>query len=317
VKCIASKYTQRPVFGLHKNEETKFAEHLQTTMQTITQTIATLDDPRIALYRNLRGTPATHSAERVFVTEGYKLTSKLLYSGLEVVSLFALPAYYDRLRREHPEQLLRLENTPERLLTASAAIMHEIVGFRLHEGIMALAKQPPERLLNECSLAELAAHRSPIVALCGVVDSENVGSIVRNCAAFGVSALVTDAATSSPYLRRAVRVSMGGIFAITVFSSQDLCKSCQTLKEQGWTIVGAELTPDAIALHHFQFPARSVVIVGSEGRGIPDTVLSVCDVVVAVPMHTTTLQAMSLNVSAASAVLLYAARFGSLQTLEQ
>jgi len=287
-------------------------------MQTTVIPILTPDDPRIALYRHLRGTPKAHTAERVFVTEGYKLTSKLLHSGFEVVSLFALPTYYDRLRREHPEQLIRLETTPERLFTASADVMNEIVGFHLHEGIMALAKQPPERFLAECSPTEIAAHSSPIVALCGVVDSENVGSIVRNCAAFGVSALVADAATSSPYLRRAVRVSMGGIFSVTVFSSHDLRVSCETLKEQGWTIVGAELTADAVALHHFQFPARSVVIFGSEGRGIPDAVLAVCDVVVAVPMQAASLQeslqespqTLSLNVSAASAVMLYAARFG-------
>ena len=56
----------------------------------------------------------------------------------------------------------------------------------------------------------------PIVALNGLSDPENVGGIVRTCRAFGVRSLLVDKQSCDPYLRRAVRVSMGAIFDMNV-----------------------------------------------------------------------------------------------------
>ena len=84
--------------------------------------------------------------------------------------------------------------------------MNKIVGFKLHSGVMAIGKQPVDVNLSELE--------SPVVVMNGIINSENVGSIIRNCAAFGFESIITDKQTSSPYLRRAVRVSMGAVLNI-------------------------------------------------------------------------------------------------------
>ena len=55
------------------------------------------------------------------------------------------------------------------------------------------------------------------MAIDGLSNAENLGALVRNCAAFGVQALVVGETCSSPYLRRSVRNSMGAIFQLPVW----------------------------------------------------------------------------------------------------
>ena len=183
--------------------------------------------------------------------------------------------------------------------------MNDIVGYAMHEGVMALAVVPSMPYLSE----HIRTIALPAVCLCGVADAENVGAIVRNCAAFGVRSLIVDSATCSPYLRRAVRVSLGGIFALTVYRTKHLVsaleemKQCRPLSQS----IALETSPNAHSLATFPFSEECVFIFGSEAHGIPQKVLSVCDGIFQIPMTPLTeIDAVnSLNVAASTAIMLY------------
>ena len=252
--------------------------------------IHNIGDERIVHYKNLRKTPAIHTRERVFVAEGKKVTKKLLESNIDVISIFALEEYFNEFK-----ELIKVKNIPGNMqFTASKNIMKDIIGFKIHTGIMAIGKQPPESKPEEL--------QSPLVVMNGIIDSENVGSIVRNCAAFGIKSILFDNETSSPYLRRAVRVSMGTIFDIDISKTENLSETLDFLrKERNFGIIAAELAENSVSLRDYHFPDKFAIIFGTESHGIQDNILDVCDKILHIPISK---NVASLNVAASSAVFL-------------
>jgi tRNA G18 (ribose-2'-O)-methylase SpoU len=141
-----------------------------------------------------------------------------------------------------------------------------------------------------------------VVALDGVVSAENVGVIVRNCAAFGVDAIFAGTNSSSPYLRRAVRNSMGTVFKLPVIHGEltgllsILKKRCRIL------CADAEATR---SVYEADITGNLCIVFGNEGTGISGEILSQCSERISVPMMNET---DSLNVACASAVILYEIR---------
>ena len=263
--------------------------------------ITSLDDPRIAPYRSLRELSRRTGSDRLFIVENSKVIRRLLKSDCAVRSFFATPHYYEELAT----LLAAKQLAPEQCFVADEALMSRIVGYALHEGVMALALAPEMPYL----LPNLRTIELPAVCLCGLADAENVGAIVRNCAAFGVRSLVVDNATCSPYLRRAVRVSLGGIFALSVYRTENLAETLTEIKHlrPSMRTIALETRLDAHGLDSYPIPQESMLLFGSEGAGIAAEVLAACDAVVQIPMQP--LPAFdavnSLNVAASTAVVLY------------
>ncbi len=259
--------------------------------------ILSYNAPEISVFKSLRGTPSEILEKRLFIAEGEKVFAKLLNSNLEIVSIFATSKYYEKYKEEIEQKHL-LES---RKFTASKQIMEQIVGFHLHTGVMALARQPED--------TELAALGERIVVLNGVIDAENVGSIVRNAVAFGFDSLIYDNSSSCPFLRRAVRVSMGNIFCIKTRRENDLVNTINTLKAKGYEIVAAELNERSININNVRFKSKIAIIFGNEGFGVAQQVLEVSDKIVSIPISD---KVNSLNVASSSAIILFFANNNSI-----
>jgi len=259
--------------------------------------ISALDLPELSPYRTLRR-PAEHEAQGIFVAEGDKVVHRLLASTLDVISVL-LPEH--RLAEYEPGLQSRPEVLPVYAVTEKR-ILEELVGFEMFQGVMAVAKIPPP-----CPLDELLAKcKSPrlFAAADGLTSAENIGVLVRNCVAFGAQALLVGETSASPFLRRAVRNSMGTIFQLPVIESANLVGSLQELRRQGVRCVAAHPHTDQRTLPDANFTQDCCIVFGSEGNGISASVLAACDEAVAIPMPPTV---DSLNVASAAAVFLYEA----------
>ncbi len=256
--------------------------------------ITNIDDPRISFYQNLRFTPKSHIDQNVFVVEGEKTSKKLLESELDIISFFALSDYYNEY-----SALLKSKGVGDNFqFYADKELMNKIVGYKLHQGIMAIAKQPEEKALEDL--------KSPIVVMNGIINSENVGSIIRNAVAFGINSIIYDKDTSNPFLRRAVRVSMGTVFDINYYQSQNLMETLNDLKTKfDYSLIALEISDGAISLNQFQFPEKIAIIFGSEGKGIKDSILKKSDKIVYIPINK---NVPSINVAATSAIVFNAIR---------
>jgi tRNA G18 (ribose-2'-O)-methylase SpoU len=257
--------------------------------------IDTLDHPQLTPYLTLRRT-AEHENNGIFVAEGEKVVARLLESGLAIHSFLVTPDWLEAYR----DRLEALAATIS-VFVGDKSVLNSIVGFHLHQGIMAVAKIPePQRVDNVIRTSQ--APRL-FVAVDGMTNSENLGVLVRNCAAFGVQALIVGETSSSPYLRRAVRNSMGSIFRLPVVSSPDLAATLRDLNKRfSVRVIGAHPHAEHGIHDRSACAGDCCLVFGSEGYGISAKVLSECTEAVAIPMER---GVDSLNVSSASAVFLY------------
>ena len=261
------------------------------------QRIVSLDLPELAPYRTLK-LAHEHRERGFFVAEGDKVVHRLLASDLDVVSVL-LPehrqAEYEPALRARREDVLVFSATDKRML-------EELVGFELFQGVLAVAKVPAQdslaTLLNKTQSPRL------LVAADGLTNAENVGVLVRNCVAFGAQALIVSETTASPYLRRAVRNSMGTIFQLPIIESKNLAEHVAELKQLGIRCIAAHAHTDQRVLDEADFTSDCCILFGSEGSGISPAVLAQCDEAVAIPMPP---DVDSLNVASAAAVFLYEA----------
>ncbi len=260
------------------------------------QPITSFDAPELEPYRTMRR-PTEHAKQGIFVAEGDKVVQRLLESHFHVISV-VLPE--NRLEEFRP----LLEKRPEQInvYLAERKFLVTLVGIELFQGVLALGKIP-----RTFSLADLLA-QSPTPRLFatveGLTNAENIGLLVRNCAAFGTHGLIVSPTCCSPFLRRAVRNSMGTIFQMPVVETADLIQSLIELRAAGVRCIAAHPHTDKKTLAQTDFTRDCCLVFGSEGRGISPEVLAACDEVVAIPMAG---NVDSLNVGAAAAVFLYEA----------
>lgn len=256
------------------------------------QPLTDLDDPRLRPFRTLRA-QVDHLQAGVFVAEGERVVRRLLLSPLEVRAVLLpsrwLPVY---------EPLIAARPTPPEVFVADKALLMQLTGFSMFQGLLALARVP-----DPAPMDRIIGTPGPrfLAALDGLSNAENVGTVIRNAAAFGVQGVVVGETSAHPYLRRAVRSSMGAVFAMPCHTSSRLVDTLRTLRTAGIRCLAADphtpVTTDVADL-----TVDCCVVLGAEGDGIRPEVLAACDGAVAIPMAA---GVDSLNVAAAAAVFFH------------
>jgi tRNA G18 (ribose-2'-O)-methylase SpoU len=273
--------------------------------------ITSLDLPELAPYRTMRR-PLEHEREGIFVAEGEKVVRRLLESSFAVVSVLLPEKHLENFRpllAARPEEL--------NVYLAGKKLLEQLIGFSMYQGVLAVGKIPPPASLDDI----LSRTPEPLLlaAVDGLTSAENLGALVRNCVAFGVQALIVGETSGSPFLRRAVRNSMGTILQLPVVelaklglrhqftakphtTKATLVDCLKALRARGVRCVAAHPHTDKKSLSQADFTGNCCLVFGSEGEGISAPVLAACDEAVAIPMAPAV---DSLNVGAAAAVFLY------------
>ena len=259
--------------------------------------LESLDLPELAPYRSMR-LQRDHQQQGIFVAEGEKVTRRLLESPVEVISL-VLPDKW------LPELGALAQNRPE-TITAYVApkdVLETLTGFPMYQGVLGLGRIPAPVPLD----AVLKSSPRPrlFAAVDGLTSAENLGIVVRNCAALGVQAFLVGETSSHPYIRRAVRNSMGTVFNLPVVEPPSLAAALAELRRAGVRCIAAHPHTDKRRLSEADFTGDCCVVFGSEGQGISEAVLSACSEGVSIPMRD---GVDSLNVASATAAFLYEVR---------
>ncbi len=255
--------------------------------------IESIDDPRIAAYRNLRD--RTLRGEGIFVAEGTLLVHRLLASTFAAESVLAAEQYAD--------EFAPAVSTGVPLYLASEALLRQIVGFDFHRGALAAGRRRP--LPSVCELVEaLPAHRGAnLVVLPEVTKPENLGLIVRSAAALGVGGVVLGERCCDPLSRRTLRLSMGAVLQVPMAGSVDLAADMVLLRQRfGFERFAAVLDAAAEPLAAVRWPKRTALLFGNEFDGLSDTWLARCDRRVTIPMQP---GVDSLNLGVAAGIFLY------------
>lgn len=142
-----------------------------------------------------------------------------------------------------------------------------------------------------------------IVVMDSVTDVRNFGAIARSAECAGADAIIMSAKNSAPVNGEAMRSSAGALSVIPVCRVGSLRNSLKTLQLAGMQLVAATEKAEKIVFEA-DLTKPTVVIMGSEDKGISTDVLKMCDVRVSIPLLG---KIESLNVSAAAAVILFEA----------
>jgi 23S rRNA (guanosine2251-2'-O)-methyltransferase len=172
-------------------------------------------------------------------------------------------------------------------------------GSQAHQGVC--AEVEPFRYAD--AGAALATSDPLIVALDEVQDPQNLGAICRTAECAGVAAVVIPERRSAEVTPAVCKASAGAVEHLPIARVRNLGDFLRDAKEAGMWCYGADGGAD-LAYDAVDYRGSVVIVLGSEGRGLRPRVATSCDALVAIPVHG---RIESLSVSAAAAVLLYAA----------
>jgi 23S rRNA (guanosine2251-2'-O)-methyltransferase len=142
-----------------------------------------------------------------------------------------------------------------------------------------------------------------IVALDGVTDPRNLGAIIRSAAAFGVDGVIIPERRSAAMTAAAWKTSAGAAARMQVAQVTNLNRAIEEVQERGYFVVGLDGESEELIGNMKVATEPIMIIVGSEGKGLHKLTREKCDLVVKIPMRSTT---ESLNASVATSIALYA-----------
>lgn len=253
--------------------------------------ITSLDDPRLDPYRNLKQSNLTRWSG-IFIAEGEKLTRRLLNSDFVAASVLVGQSYLDAFA-----PLVRAD-TP--VFVVPDDDVEKIVGFNFHRGVLACGRRRAG-----LTIAEIAGHRpaATMIVCPDVQDPENLGAILRIAAAFGVDAVMLGRRGADPFSRRVLRVSMGAALRLPLIEVDDLSTDLRRLQSEfNYDLVATVLDTNAQPLDSAPRRPRTAILFGSEGHGLPRTLIDLCDRKITIPMQPGT---DSLNVAVAAGIILH------------
>lgn len=250
-------------------------------------------DPRIAAYRNIRERDLA-GRDGLFIAEG-KVVLTVLFSAQRFKARSALIL---ESRLAGMADTLALADPAMPVFVASAAVMDAVAGFPVHRGILALGeRRSPETIT---SALPGTSQSSLVVALAGIANHDNMGAIFRNAAAFGADAVVMDETSCDPLYRKAIRVSVGAALKVPFVREGRAEAMVEALVSEGYRVLA--LSPSGgMELGEAPRAARTALLLGTEGEGLPNTLMERLDTV-RIGMRD---DFDSLNVATAGAIALH------------
>lgn len=173
-------------------------------------------------------------------------------------------------------------------------IEHSVNG----QGILGIAK----KCVND--LHSLIVEDGLYVALDGVQDPGNLGTIIRTAVAAGAKGIFLLKGTVDPYNEKCVRSTMSALCNIPIFEDVTLSEFYDFIKDNTIKTYVTSLE-NAEPYHTISYPKRTMIILGNEGNGVSREIIEMCDQAITIPMYG---DIESLNVSIAAALCMYKVR---------
>ncbi len=225
----------------------------------------------------------------LFTLEGLRLCADAAQSGCQVQTLF-LTADAEEKGGERLKILLK---NAQKIYTVTEEVAEKLSDTVSSQGVFAILQMLPETALA-------IQKGGKYVVLDTVQNPQNLGAIARTAEAFGVNGLIVGGGCDR-YNPKALRASMGSLLRLPVFETEDLAA---TVREIGKTVptfaTVLDCTAESICAQDFSGGAAAII--GNEGNGVSEAVLSAAQKRVTIPMRG---NAESLNAAAAATVTVW------------
>ena len=240
--------------------------------------------------RNLVREASERNTSQTFVIEGPHLLERAFESASARIkeilftnqALEAYPSLAKRAERKNISTYLVADKLAERISDTKSP-----------QGIFAvMAMSDSQITLEEDSL---------VMALDGVQDPGNVGTIIRTAAWFGVRHIFLGSGCADPYSSKVLRATQGEIFVVSVGQRGELRSSLLSLQHKGFQVLAATIDSSAGSLYKTSFAKKIVLVFGSEAHGVGKQILGMADGQIIIPKFG---QGESLNVATSVGIML-------------
>ena len=141
-----------------------------------------------------------------------------------------------------------------------------------------------------------------LLALDQIEDPQNFGQIIRTAECAGINGILFPQHHSVPITQTVLQVSQGAFVNMPLYQLTNLSQGFEELKKNDFWIVGLENSIDAKPWFKIDYGGKTVIVVGSEGKGLRQKTMKNCDFKATIPMKG---KINSLNVSAAVSAILF------------
>jgi TrmH family RNA methyltransferase len=225
--------------------------------------------------------------------EGMRILEEAIRSGLKFKAVFFRASAENRAERLLPQLAAHVETLllPDKLFASA-------VPSETPQGVAALVRCKTFKL--EEVLAKSQA--GPLLAIAGVQDPGNLGTILRSAEAFGAGGVLLGEGTVSPFNSKVIRASAGSVFRLPIVQTK-LPGILDPMRELSLRLI-ATSSHKGTPLDQANLTGPLAVFIGSEGAGLPHELLAEMTETVAIP-HAPTVE--SLNAGVAASIVLYEA----------
>jgi RNA methyltransferase, TrmH family len=223
--------------------------------------------------------------------EGVRILEEAIRSGLKFRAVFFNSSALAKAERLLPQLAAYVETLllPDKLFATA-------VPSDSPQGVAALVRCPA--FTADDVLAKSTA--GPVLAISGVQDPGNLGTILRSAEAFGAAGALLGEGTVSPFNSKTVRASAGSVFRLPI-AKVKLVEILPEMRSRGLRLA-ATSSHKGTPLHDAQLSGSLAIFIGSEGAGLPRDLLSQMDETLAIP-HSEHVE--SLNAGVAASIVLY------------
>lgn len=232
--------------------------------------------------------------------EGLRIIEEAIRSSLRFSAVFFRESFEDRAQRLLPQLGAHVET-----LLLPDKLFDSIVPTESPQGVAALVRP------KDFSLDDLIERLrvGPIIALAGMQDPGNLGTILRSAEAFGSAGVILGEGTVSPFNPKGIRASAGSIFRLPVIHNHGKSKAANLdeaiakLRSQKVRLL-ATSSHKGTPLDQADLKSPAAIFFGNEGAGLPRDLMAQMDESIAIP-HSS--QVESLNAGVAASIVLYEA----------
>ena len=225
-----------------------------------------------------------------FLCDGIKLLEDAINSGAEITAV---------LTASHISFPVALDT---RVYHADQMLIDYISPLKNAQDTLFACKFPPTKNDGYSEFQTSSSELSTQILLDGMQDPGNVGAIIRTANAFGINCVILTGGCADPYNPKAIRASMGAVFRQRIHSMS--LSELTELKIGGVRFTGAALQEGCRNILDVNL-GGAIVAIGSEGRGLSEELLALCDEKITIPIAP---ECESLNAAIAAAIIIWQAR---------
>ncbi|MGN0142167.1 MAG: TrmH family RNA methyltransferase [Roseburia sp.] len=223
----------------------------------------------------------------VFVVEGRKMFQEVPKEWLRRVYVA------ESFRDEHGELLSDCDCE-----IVSDAVFKSVSDTQTPQGILCLVQMPHYELSRL-----LAGERTSLLVLESIQDPGNLGTMLRTGEGAGITGVIMNRTTVDLFNPKTIRSTMGSIYRVPFYISENLPDTIEQLKQQGVSVYAAHLK-GKIAYDEPDYRKASAFLIGNEGNGLSDELAELADCYIRIPMEG---QVESLNAAVSASLLMYEA----------